>query len=267
MFEPEDAADASGKRAGTTASAVAKFAIGMLAGVAAVLLPRLLALLARGDDAAIVFFSPSYLYLAAGIGVFLGFLTLVLEYQVPARPKETFMAALGIPAVLSGALGTAGTAANLSDVEREAKQLRAVVSEEQGISKDGAFGSLQRLGAPAQPPAAPGAALSFSPIGVAHAQQARPDSDAGADSLRFGVRLAQPKYVVVLKKSADAAGAIADAQSLQAEIPAARAMRSDRGYYVVLDAAPASETDALLAARQARKAANDTIQPRLIEVK
>jgi len=35
--------------------------------------------------------------LAAGVGVFLGLVMLVLEYQVAAKPKETFMAALGLP--------------------------------------------------------------------------------------------------------------------------------------------------------------------------
>lgn len=95
MFENEDrnATPAARKEVqGTTANPGAKFAIGMLAGIAAVLLPRLLA---KSDDAHIVFFPSSYFLLAAGVGVFLGLVMLVLEYQVPTRPKETFMAALG----------------------------------------------------------------------------------------------------------------------------------------------------------------------------
>jgi hypothetical protein len=262
MFEPEIRG-----HAGMTSSAAAKFFIGLLAGMAAVLLPRLLALLARSDDAHIVFFPPSYFLLAAGVGVFLGLVMLVLEYQVAARPKETFMAALGIPAVLSGALGTASTAETVSDLTRDAERLREVVREEQRISKDGSFRTLERLGAPAPKPSDASSSLGISLVGIAHAQEARIGQNNGSDPLRFGVRLEQPKYVVVLKKSATAQAAVTDAQRLQADLPAARAMRSDRGYYVVLDNPPASETDALLAARQARKATNDAVQPRLIEVK
>jgi hypothetical protein len=253
-------------QAGTTSSATAKFAIGVLAGLAAVLLPRLLALLARSDDAGIVFFPASYFMLAAGVGVFLGFVMLVIEYQVAAKPKETFMAALGIPAVLSGALGTASTAATVGDLARDAQKLREAVSEEQRITKDGAFGSLERLGAPA--PAERASPLGLWAIGIAHADDSRAlATGGGADPVRFGLRVEQPKYVVVLKKSDNAQAALADAQRLQAQLPAARAMRSERGYFVVLDAAPASETDALLAARQARRATSEAIQPRLVEVK
>lgn len=266
MFEPDSRGESrSAMQAGTTSSATAKFAIGVLAGLAAVLLPRLLALLARSDDAGIVFFPASYFMLAAGVGVFLGFVMLVIEYQVPAKPKETFMAALGIPAVLSGALGTASTAATVSDLARDAQKLREAVSEEQRITKDGAFGSLERLGAPA--PAERASPLGLWAIGIAHADDARASATGGSDPVRFGLRVEQPKYVVVLKKSENAQAALADAQRLQAQLPAARAMRSERGYFVVLDAAPASETDALLAARQARRATSEAIQPRLVEVK
>jgi len=70
MFEHEDRkplpawkrlalrGDADGP--GTTANGGAKFGIGLLAGAAAVLVPRLLALLSKSDDAHIVFFPTSY---------------------------------------------------------------------------------------------------------------------------------------------------------------------------------------------------------------
>jgi hypothetical protein len=250
---------------GTTTNGGAKFAIGVLAGIAAVLLPRLLALLSKSDDAQIVFFPLSYFMLAAGVGVFLGLVMLVLEYQVPTKPKETFMAALGIPAVLSGALGTASTAETVTDLARDAARLRDAVREEQRITKDGAFTTLELLGAPAPAkPSGKGSSLGVPFIASAHAQDYR--LVQVNDPVRFGVRVEQPRYVVVLKKSANAQQAQQDAQRLQIDLPAARAVRSDKGYFVVLGNAPAGETDALLAARQARKM-NDEVQPVLVEVK
>jgi hypothetical protein len=252
---------------GTTASAGAKFAIGTLAGAAAVLLPRLLALLSKSDDAQLVFFPLSYFALAAGVGVFLGLVMLVLEYQVATKPKETFMAALGLPAVLSGALGTASTAESVSEATRDADRLRQAVRIEQGIVKNGTFSTLEPLGGPAPAqPADKGVWLDLPFIATAHAGDERVVQAGAHDPLRFGVRANQPKYVVVLKQAANEQQALQDARELQAEVPAARAVRSDKGFFVVLGNAPASETDALLAAARAKKL-NDQLQPVLVEVK
>ena len=83
-----------GEDAGITAHGGAKFAIGFLAGVTAVLLPRLLALLSKSDEGQLVFFPFSYYVLAAGVGLFLGLVMMVFEYRVAATPKQTFMSGL-----------------------------------------------------------------------------------------------------------------------------------------------------------------------------
>lgn len=253
---------------GTTASAGAKFAIGALAGAAAVLLPRLLALLSKSDDPQIVFFPAVYFALAAGVGVFLGLVMLVIEYQVATKPKETFMAALGLPAVLSGALGTASTAESVTEATRDADRLRQAMRIEQGIVKDGSFSALQPLGGPAPgKPVDRGVWLEVPFIASAHAADNRVAQAGGNDPVRFGVRVNQPKYVVVLKQAANEQQALQDAHKLQSQVPAARAMRSDKGFFVVLGNPPASETDALLAATRAKKLLNDQLQPVLVEVK
>lgn len=252
--------------AGTTASPRAKFAIGVLAGAAAVLLPRLLALLSKSDDAQIIFFPASYFVLAAGVGIFLGLVMLVLEYQVPVKPKDTFMAALGLPAVLSGALGTASTAESVSEATRDADRLRHAVRIEQGIGKHGAFTGLEPLGGPAPARADPkGVLLDLRFIASAHAADERVAQAHSGDAMRFGVRVKQPQYVVVLKQAPTAQQALQDAQQLQAQVPSARAVRADKGYFVILGNAPASETDALLAAAQAKKS-NEQLRPVLVRV-
>jgi hypothetical protein len=248
---------------GTTTNGGAKFAIGLLAGIAAVLLPRLLALLSKSDDAQIVFFPLSYFMLAAGVGVFLGLVMLVIEYQVAAKPKETFMAALGIPAVLSGALGTASTAESVSDLARESERLRQAVRVEQGIVKDGVFNVFEPVGGPAQTrPAGESSWLLLPFIGTAHAE----GNAVASEPVRFGVRMEQARYTVVLKHVATEREAIEEAQKLKAQIPSARAARSDKGYFVVLGNAPAAETDALLAAARAKKAVEE-LRPVLVEVR
>lgn len=264
MFEQEDGGrPPAAADAGKTANGGAKFAVGLLAGIAAVLLPRLIALLSKSDDAQIVFFPASYFMLAAGVGVFVGLVMLVLEYQVAAKPKETFMAALGIPAVLSGALGTASTAQSVSDLARDAERLRQAVRQEQGIAKEGVFNVFEPVGGPAQStPADDTSWLPIPFIGTAHAQS----NAVAAEPIRFGVRVEQARYAVVLKQVASEREAIEEAHKLKAQLPAARAASSDKGYFVVLGNAPAGETDALLAAARAKKL-NGELRPVLVEVK
>jgi hypothetical protein len=252
---------------GTTAQPLAKLAVGILAGVSAVLLPRVLALTAQSDGTQLVFFPTPYFVLAAGVGLFVGMVMLVFEYQVPAKPRDTFMAALGIPAIISGALGTASGADSVTRIEREASQLRQAVGQEQGIVKSGTFQSIEPLDKAAAPkPPAKSGALGFSLVGTAYAGEPLAQAQAD-DPVRFGVRVEQPKYVVVLRQAPNAEQAMRDEQELRRQLPAARAVKADRGYFVILGASPAGETDALLAAARAKKLTNDAVQPVLVEVK
>jgi len=263
-----------GEDAGITAHGGAKFAIGLLAGVTAVLLPRLLALLSKSDEGQLVFFPFSYYVLAAGVGLFLGLVMMVFEYRVAATPKQTFMAALGVPAVLSGALSTASTAESVSEVMAEAKRLRQAVSIEQGIVKDGAIGDFEHIGGPgsvAPPQRKPTAKTSALPlffVPAAHAQENRVAQADASDPIRFGVRVEQPKYLVVLKRASSEEQAIQEASKLKAELPGARPVKAGNNYLVVLGNAPANETDALLAAARAKKdAVVNAVNPVLVEVK
>jgi xanthosine utilization system XapX-like protein len=251
---------------GTTASPAAKFAIGLLAGSCAVMLPRVLALVSQGDETQIVFLPAPYFLLALGAGLFLGLVMLVIEYEVPAKPRETFMAALGIPAIVTGALGTASTSAGLSEVANDAARLRQVVAQEQGIAKQGSFSDMQTLGLPAAAQKPPAKASSFLPaiIGIAHAQDSR--AAPAHEPLRFGIRVEQPKYVVVLEQAKTEQEALRKAGQLGAQLPSARAVKANNAYFVVLGA-PAGETDALLAAKHAKKTLGAGARPVLVEIR
>lgn len=217
--------------AGTTARPQVKLAVGVLAGVSAVLLPRVLALSAQGDAARLVFFPAPYFYLAAGVGIFVGLVMMMFEYQVPARPRDTFMAALGIPAIITGALGTASAADGVARAEREAAQLRELVARDYGIGKAG-----------------------------------EPIAQAGEAPVRFGIGVDAPQFIVVLQKAVSAEDAQRAQQDLRRQLPGAQAIGSGQSYFVVLDASPAGETAALLAAARAKSLTHGAVQPVLVEV-
>lgn len=266
--ERREDAPARSALAGTTSSASAKFCIGFLAGVSAVLLPRVLALVSQGDETQIVFLPAPYFLLALGVGLFIGLVMLVIEYEVPAKPRETFMAALGIPAILTGALGTAATAGSVSDLAADAARLRQAVRHEQGIDKAGSFTEIEPLSAIAAPrPAARTSSFLPAIIATAHAQDARVAQAEPADPIRFGIRVEQPQYVVVLKHAKSRQEAVQKAQQLRQDLPSARAVKANQAYYVILGSTPAGETDALLAATQAKKTLGARVDPVLVEVK
>ena len=67
---------------GTTANGIVKFLIGFLAGTCAVIFPRFLALLAQSDDLDVTFFPRGYLVLAIILGLVIGVVIVIFEYQV-----------------------------------------------------------------------------------------------------------------------------------------------------------------------------------------
>jgi hypothetical protein len=250
----------------TTAHPGAKFAIGLLAGGCAVMLPRVLALVSQGDESQIVFLPAPYFLLALGAGLFLGLVMLVFEWKVAATPRQTFMAALGIPAIVTGALGTASTSAGLSELAADAARLRQEVRHEQGIAKEGSFDGLQPLGLPAPKPAAKTSSFLPAVIAIAHAEEARAVPASAGEPLRFGIRVEQPKYVVVLEQAKSGEEALRKAGELRRRLPSARAVKANNAYFVVLGA-PAAETDALFDAKRAKQALGANARPVLVEVK
>ncbi len=81
-----------------------KFCIGLFAGLCASLFPRLVAELATpntGDT--FVLFSQNYLLLSLVFSIFIGAVITIFEWGITRSPKDIFMPALAVPAILPGA--------------------------------------------------------------------------------------------------------------------------------------------------------------------
>ncbi len=86
-----------------------KFLIGILAGFCAAFVPRLVAFLALEsghDDKLRYLFPNSYILVGVAFTLVIGAVTAVLDHRKSRHIGETFLMALGIPALLSGALNS-----------------------------------------------------------------------------------------------------------------------------------------------------------------
>jgi len=122
-------------RSNTVTTPVLKFFIGLFASMGAVFLPRLTTVLfpdPSGQVTAIIW-QWQYVLGAAGFCAFVGVAVMLKEWQVASRPWDTFMSALGIPAVLAGILNVNMDARQLADRAKTETQLNQALSEAAGI--------------------------------------------------------------------------------------------------------------------------------------
>jgi fluoride ion exporter CrcB/FEX len=257
----------------TTDNAIAKFVVGFVAALCAITFPRLLARLAQSEELPIVFFPTPYLVMAIVVALLIGFVIVIFEYKVRTQPRHTFMTALGIPALIAGALSTTSSLANLGNIKNDNERLRQQVSQESDIDKAaGSFSSIKSIepnASPAPPVPAKKTSLLPLPVGEAHAQANAAAPEARANNeIRFGIQVQQPRYVVVLKQAQSQDEALREAQALRQQVPSAQAVKTDSGYFVVLGDSPRTETDAVLAAARVQKALGaGKLRPVLVEVK
>lgn len=103
-------------------NALLKFFIGFIAGICTAFLPRLTAALSvSGKTTSLNFFDITYVVISLFFAVLIGGVIMILEWGVARKPRDTFMAALSIPALITGAINTATIAKDFTEVRRDEK--------------------------------------------------------------------------------------------------------------------------------------------------
>ena len=192
---------------------VLKFAIGTVASLCAVLVPRLLAALAARDQASITFITRSYAELAVILSGLVGLVVAILEWRVPRSPRDTFMTTLGIPAILAGALSANSNAGALKLATQTQDALADKLSQESGITieapKTTSTGERGRQGALADALMPPVYAASSEIMFRSAAQSS------------LAIRIDQPRYLIVLDRAATQQDAQMKASQLTRRLTAA----------------------------------------------
>lgn len=114
-------------------SPIAKFFIGMLAGCAAIAIPRLSSLLISADEINDDYFPAAYIAGVIVFSVLIGLLVMIMEFKIPKPPKETLFAALAVPGLIAGSLNTAVETGDANRMQLKASKLSSQILEENGI--------------------------------------------------------------------------------------------------------------------------------------
>lgn len=209
---------------------VYKFLIGLVGGLCAALFPRLMAALALQDSSDVVLLSTGYLYIATLFAALIGVVVMIMEWNVSKRPSATFMTALGIPALIAGALNTSNGAYVLDAKSKENLQLAEVVQSLSQIPEV-SYDNFTPLGD------AGGTIKSTNPlalniIGVAYA--ANGSNEPEKFNLNPSMKIQQQQYYIILDQSpGDEAGAKLRAEELKADVPNAQAVKAGDKYLVI----------------------------------
>ncbi len=231
------------------AKLLSNFIIGFFAGVCAVFVPRMASMLSGSEN--IEVFHKDYLILGTAFAVIIGVVTAIFLQTSKKRPSEIFMTALGIPALLSGALNTGTTAGEMHDIEAQKQKLIAALGDKSGIPIQEDAAPLVPLKSAPHGRHSPTSQLELSLIASAHAEDTTDIEDDS--SLHLGIRPERKTYLIVLLKldAPDAASQRADA--IRKAIPTAEVMRSGNAYLIVESTKPRSKADAILRAVEVKK--------------
>jgi hypothetical protein len=217
------------------------FLIGCFAALCAVFVPRMLAML-NSDTEDLQFFHASYVVLGAAFSLVIGIITAIFEQYKNKSAAETFMTALGIPALLAGALNTGTATSSLQSLATDNQKLTNALQQKSGIPVE--EGATVIVPLQIAPDKSSRFDIQIIPSAMAQTMVVPPADDG----LNFGIQVEQKSYVVVLDKTGSRDDALDKADKLRKTIPSATVVQSNQDFLVVDSAKPSNKTDALLKA-------------------
>lgn len=241
---------------------VLKLFIGFVAGLCAALFPRLTAALTtRGER--LVFFPTSYVILAFAFALLIGMVVMILQWGVRVKPSDTFMMALGIPALLSGALNATLNTNTVKNLAQQKEQLTQALSQQAEIPilpaapvsplKDGSSLRLER----------DNFLSSLWDVRPAYAQSS--GYTGQREEFNPAIQIQQHPYLIVIDRAATREQALEKARVLRARLPQVEIVQAGREFLVVQGGGPRTKSEALLEAIRLKKIYN--LSPSLMEVR
>lgn len=240
-------------------AAAGNFVIGTVAGLASTFLPRMMLLLSIDTELApdryLKVLSSDFIWIAFAFALSIGVICAILESNAQTPPRDVFMAALGIPALVTGVLTTTSATGKLQQAEQQKVAVLRTLGDQAGLPSQAQTSTFEPIGglpgAPAGPSSGRDGPFAFVPPAFAQAQtRAAPPPASRFDP---GIQIQRPQYVLVLKRAVSPEEATRFAKEMQKDLPSAQAVKTDQGFIVVDSVTPRLEADALLDAIQLKK--------------
>ncbi|MEP7117667.1 MAG: hypothetical protein ABI880_08800 [Acidobacteriota bacterium] len=238
---------------------IGQFSVGTFAGACALFAPRLTLMVGHPDDGSlrIVALSPTFVAGAVLLSLIVGGVAMILEWDGTRSPKDTFMAALGVPALLSGVFSTASVSNEAVRFAGIAKQQADGRAKDEGIVVDDRPQSSLTPAQGVWPPT-----LHLMPT-VFAAEQA-PAPVMAADQKGAAIQYRQVRYWVVFYE--DRAKDIADrhAAGLGTQYGTLTVRSLGSSFIVTLASGTLPYSDAVTSAVEIKKKSQGVVTPRLV---
>lgn len=227
-----------------------KFLIGFFAGLCSAIFPRLIVLMNVSEKMDnIVVYDQVYIICSLIFSVIIGVVVMLLEWRVLNEPGKTFIMALSVPALITGAVNT-NNAIQLYEDQTASYNIEKQIQQENPILINDAPITFKKLSALeyGMPKVDQ---IAFPLFSTKNAFAA--DSISNPNRL-LAFKVVETLYVIVLQRLSDRQQAIDRANELRAFIPNAEAVESGTGQYlIILGGVQLPRTDALLRADQLRQ--------------
>jgi len=193
----------------------------------------------EGND--VILLSMGYLYIAVLFALLIGAVVMIMEWGVPKGPSATFMTALGLPALLAGALNTSNGAYVLDAKSKTNLELTEVVrslSQIPEISAD----EIIHLSSTTDTINSSNL-IRMNIIGEAYADS----NSSKQQSFNFNpsMKIQQQQYYIILKKVASKSKANQRTLEIIPNVQNAQSVQIDDNYFVI-DSKTRSKSDAVL---------------------
>lgn len=214
------------------------FLIGAFAGACAVFVPRIGGLLVIEDMTRVTIFPVPFIAVGLIYAAIIGAVVAIMYHGVASTPRHTFVAALGIPALLAGALTTGSQTGVVKNLQANNSALAEVARKSEDIKKFEAPFEIVPLDLKSNSLRSPGSRIhELFGIGTALAEEPanpkRPWGGLGA------VQVREPTYAVIIK-TVDANSAFQTANKLKQQYPEAQAIKTPDGFGVYTSTKPES---------------------------
>jgi hypothetical protein len=242
---------------------ISTFVIGFFASLCAVFVPRMVAML-NGSSTALQYFHRDYILVGFAFALVIGGITVIFEKGRQKSAAEIFMAALGIPALLAGALNSGTTGNNMSSLQSVNQKLSENLAQKSGIAVEEKASNIIPLETIPNNGQSPTSKPGFSFISDARARENWDDSKINV-SLNLGIQVEQTPYLIVLGTFNSKTEALQKAVELRKLFPKATAVQSGQNFLVIDGQEPLSKSDALLKAIEVQNKSG--LKPYLLQAK